>query len=208
MAVPPPLAEGQAFPSFHSKSFSSLFSADAQPVSFVQVDKTARRGEPAIMFSLSDLARAAAPFHLALVGKFSRGWPAMEEIRKFFNTLDLKAAFSVGLLDHRHVIIRLNSEHDFHRIWGRHFWYVMGHSMRVFKWTPSFHVDKEPSVAPVWFSLPNLPIHLFNKECLFHIVFPLGRPLFMDAATSALSRPSVARVCVEVELTKLMPKRV
>ena len=115
---------------------------------------------------------------------------------------------SVGLLDHRHVIIRLNAEHDFHRIWGQHLWYVLGYPMRVFKWTTSFHVDKEPSLVPVWFSLPKLLLHLFHKECLFHVVSLLGRPLFMDAATRSLSRPSVARVCVEVDQVKPLPSRV
>nr|XP_027062778.1 uncharacterized protein LOC113689154 [Coffea arabica] len=169
---------------------------------------TTKRGEPTIVFSSADLARAAAPFQWALVGKFSQGRPTMEELRKFFKTLDLKAEFSVGLLDHRHVIICLNAEHDFHRIWGRHLWYVLGCPMRVFKWTTSFHVHKEPSLVPVWFSLPKLPLHLFHKECLFHVVSPLGRPLFMDAATRSLSRPSVARVCVEVDLVKPLPSRV
>ena len=64
----------------------------------VRADKTTRRGEPAVVFSSADMARAAAPFTLALIGKFSRGRPAMEEIQKFFNTLDLMA-LSVGLLD-------------------------------------------------------------------------------------------------------------
>ncbi|XP_027169583.1 uncharacterized protein LOC113769324 [Coffea eugenioides] len=78
--------------------------------------------------------------------------------------------------------------------------------MRVFKWTSLFHVDKEPSIVPVWFSLPKLPIHFFKKECLFHVVSCLGRPLFMHAATTSLARPSVARVCVEVDLMQPLPK--
>ncbi|XP_027171591.1 uncharacterized protein LOC113771176 [Coffea eugenioides] len=80
--------------------------------------------------------------------------------------------------------------------------------MKLFKWTPSFHVDREPSVVPVWVSLPKLPIHLFNRECLFQIVATLGVPLYVDAATAALSRPSVARVCVEVDLLKPLVSRV
>lgn len=80
--------------------------------------------------------------------------------------------------------------------------------MRVFKWSPSFHVDKEPLIAHIWFSLPKSPIHYFNKECLFHIVSCLGWPLFMDSATSSLARLSVARVCVEVDLLKPQPKQV
>ena len=80
--------------------------------------------------------------------------------------------------------------------------------MRVFKWSSKFHVDRESSLVPVWFRLPKLPIHLFAKPCLFHIVSCLGNPLFVDAATSSFIRPNVARVCVEVDLLKSLPSRV
>ncbi|XP_027181778.1 uncharacterized protein LOC113780162 [Coffea eugenioides] len=88
----------------------------------------------------------------------------MEEVRRFFLTLDLREVPSVGLLDARHIFIKLSNEMDFHRIWSRSIWYVNGFVMRIFKWSTSFHVDKEPSVAPVWFQLPKLPVHYFNKE--------------------------------------------
>ncbi|XP_027158576.1 uncharacterized protein LOC113760210 [Coffea eugenioides] len=132
----------------------------------------------------------------------------MEDLRKFFLSLDLKEAAKVGLLDSRHVVITLGNKADFHRIWARGIWYVYGTPMRVFKWSPAFHVDKEPSVVPVWFKLPKLPLHYFNKECLFQIVNVLGSPLFVDAATMAASRPSVARVCVEIDLLKPLTLRV
>ena len=39
----------------------------------------------------------------------------MDEVRKFFLTLDLREVASVGLLDSRHVFIKLANEVDFHR---------------------------------------------------------------------------------------------
>ena len=85
---------------------------------------------------------------------------------------------------------------------------MVGCPMRVFKWSTSFHVDRESSLAPVWFNLAKLPVHLFDKQCLFQIVSCLGRPLFIDSATANLTRPSVARVCVEVDLLKELPSRI
>ena len=80
--------------------------------------------------------------------------------------------------------------------------------MRAFKWSTDFHVDRESSVVPVWFSLPKLLIHLFHKECLFSIVACLGRPLCVDTATAVGLRSSVARVCVEVDLLRERTERV
>ncbi|VFQ69265.1 unnamed protein product [Cuscuta campestris] len=72
--------------------------------------------------------------------------------------------------------------------------------------------DFDPSVesplVPVWVGLEGLPIHLFDKPTLFSIAKLFGSPLQTDAATVNLSRPNVARVCVEVKLTKELPKTI
>ncbi|XP_027174247.1 uncharacterized protein LOC113773842 [Coffea eugenioides] len=157
---------------------------------------------------MEDIERIAVPFQYALVGKFSRGRPNMDDLRKFFHALDLTAEFSLGLLDRRHILIRLANEADYYRVWSRGVWSINKAPMRVFKWSIDFHVDREASIVPVWFALPKLPVHIFHKECLFSIVGCLGRPLCVDAATAKGSRPNVARVCVEVDLLKSLPSRV
>ena len=85
---------------------------------------------------------------------------------------------------------------------------MFGLPMRVFRCSPGFHVDREPSIVLVWFQLPKLQIHYFNKECLFQIVRCLDKPLFVDAATVSGAHPSVARVRVEVDLIKAPPSRI
>nr|XP_027093532.1 uncharacterized protein LOC113713923 [Coffea arabica] len=80
--------------------------------------------------------------------------------------------------------------------------------MRVFRWTREFHVQRESSLVPVWVTLLPLPIHYFDKHSLFSILSPVGRPLFLDLATAAGTRPSVARVCVEIDVAKLVVPRV
>lgn len=77
--------------------------------------------------------------------------------------------------------------------------------MRNFRWTPSFHVNRESSLVPVWFFLPILLIYLFEKHCFFSIVSTVGRPLFMDTTITTLVCPSVARVCTEVNLLREIP---
>ncbi|KAL0445894.1 UNVERIFIED_CONTAM: hypothetical protein Slati_1717300 [Sesamum latifolium] len=46
--------------------------------------------------------------------------------------------------------------------------------------------------------IPELPIQFFDKEALFSIGHLLGIPLQTDVSTATLVRPSVARVCVEI----------
>ena len=80
--------------------------------------------------------------------------------------------------------------------------------MRVLKWTTKFDVDKGSYLVPIWFRLPKLPLYLFDKQYLFHVVSCLRTPLFADAATASYSLPNVARVCVEIDLMKALPSRV
>ncbi|XP_027184115.1 uncharacterized protein LOC113782422 [Coffea eugenioides] len=210
-AAAQPAGEGgypSTSPTFRAKSFSKLFASSSQQRVHMSATHSTHRGEPAITFSHADIEAIVQPFQFALVGKFARSRPRMEDIRKFFLTLDLKESFSVGLMDSRHVLICLHNEADFLQVWTRNVWYVFGSPMRVFKWTSFFHVDRESSPVLVWFGLPKLPVHLFEKQCLFQIVSCLGRPLFIDSATAAMTRPSVARVCIEVDLLKELPPRV
>ena len=57
-------------------------------------------------------------------------------------------------------------------------------------------------------SLPKLPIHYFNKGFLFQIVSCVGKALFVVTATAFGSCPSMARVCVEIDLIKSFPSRI
>ena len=99
-------------------------------------------------------------------------------------------------------------EQDFHRVWTRGIWNIGKFPMRTFRWSPNFHVGRESSLVLVWFSFPNLPIHLFDKNCLFSIANAFDSPLYVDSATASLLRPSVARNCVEVDLLRPLPKQV
>lgn len=70
--------------------------------------------------------------------------------------------------------------------------------MRLFKWTPKFHIDIESSIVPIWVNLPNLPLQFFDKAGIFLIGHILGTPIKMDAATALLSRLSVANISLSV----------
>jgi hypothetical protein len=74
--------------------------------------------------------------------------------------------------------------------------------MRLFKWTPDFNTKTESAVVPVWISLPELPLHLFHKKGLFSIAKLVGTPFKVDESTANRTRPSMARICVEVDLLK------
>lgn len=82
------------------------------------------------------------------------------------------------------------------------------YSICVFKWTSNFCVDGESSIAPVWVDLPQLPAHFFAQSSLFSIARVLKEPMRIDVATKMLTRPSVAQLCVEMDLLQKFSNRI
>src|SRR5438270_493547 len=98
----------------------------------------------------------------------------MAAARIAFSKLELKGNFTLGHLDSKHMLINLQHEGDFDRIWMRVSWYIDSFPMRVFRWSPEFRPDVESPIVPVWVSLPSLPLYMFNKQWLFSIGNAIG----------------------------------
>ncbi|KAL0908782.1 hypothetical protein M5K25_023291 [Dendrobium thyrsiflorum] len=167
---------------FASKSSSRFFrdalygSSSSSSLSNLQI--SSHRGMPSLWI-LEEILALATPFEFALVGKFSSRKPSLGAIRKFFFNLKLNGDFSVTVLNPKHVLIKL-----------------------LFKWSPSFDVEVESPIFLIWVSFPNLRPHLFSLRILHELGSMFGCPLKIDHATSSGSRPSVARVLVELDVTK------
>lgn len=154
--------------------------------------------KPNVQFSVEEVKVMAIPFKLTLVGKFSYNHPRMELIRKNFSSLGLNGNSQISLLDNRHILIKLDVEEDYTRLWVKQIWYVNGSAMRIFKWTTDFRCSEESPIVPLWISFPYLPIHFVQcNEALFSIASTIGKPLRIDQATASLAQPSIARVLVE-----------
>ena len=79
--------------------------------------------------------------------------------------------------------------------------------MTISKWSLDFTANKEVSIAPVWVSFPGLPLPFFGRNPLMKLASVLGRLMKIDAATGDLRRPSVARVLVEIDVSRAPVKR-
>ncbi|KAL3527899.1 hypothetical protein ACH5RR_012555 [Cinchona calisaya] len=143
------------------------------------------KGDLAICFLNEEVENWFEPFNFSLVGRFEHRRPNMELIWKNFLTIGFKGAVSLGLLDHRYVLIRFDIEENFLRSWLKGMWYILEYAMKVFKWTPTFRLNIDSSIVPIWITIQDLPIILFKKRV---------------ATTIALTRPRVAKVCVKIDL--------
>ncbi|KAG5581391.1 hypothetical protein H5410_052018 [Solanum commersonii] len=79
---------------------------------------------------------------------------------------------------------------------------------RIQCWTPWFNPKEETSIALAWISFSSLSTQMFAREALFSLASAVGTPLQVDKVTTGKSRPSVARVKVEVNLLSSLSDRV
>ncbi|KAG8382235.1 hypothetical protein BUALT_Bualt05G0055800 [Buddleja alternifolia] len=163
-------------------------------------------GRKTIFLSKEDDDFMVAPFQYALIGKFSHGYPSMQRLRSKFETLGLNKGFKIGILDHKHVWIRLFDPNDYARIWMKQTWYFDGFPMRVLKWTSEFNPNEESPIMPIWIKIFGLRPHWFHRQFLYHVASMIGKPVKLDEATTDIANPMVARICVELNvLDKLQP---
>ncbi|KAH0695998.1 hypothetical protein KY289_013480 [Solanum tuberosum] len=146
-------------------------------------------GEPQVIWEQEEVNQMIVNENLeyAVIGKFSYGWPDIQELRKLIpKQCELKEECNIGLIRNRYVLIRATILEDY---------------------DPMFNPEEEISTTIAWISFSSLPPILFGKEAVFSLAIAVRKPLQVDMVTRNQTRPSCARVKVEVDLLKEFPKR-
>lgn len=189
-----------------------MFSPNMKPV-LPSIDipsrqPTKKNGCPAVILTSLELSRAEDQFKHTLVAKFSSGRPSINVIRHHVNTKwGLAQYAAVGLLDPRHVLIHLASHLDV--VKANSCPHIIGSSLlRLFRWTSSYDVKKESSMAAVWVRLPGLSTLYFIPTYLKLIGDSFGTFLKADDRTLLLTHPMYARICVEMGISQPLPEEV
>lgn len=103
-----------------------------------------------------------------------------------------------------HVLILFFCEEDYLRLHSRMVWYPGQVSMHIFKWTSDFNVKKKA----LWFQFGSLFSPHYPFFCTANHVqdcIPSWHAPALDAATTQLKRPGVARLQVEIDELKNRP---
>ncbi|XP_077251825.1 uncharacterized protein LOC143891058 [Tasmannia lanceolata] len=165
-------------------------------------------GIPALFLSEEEVRKGSAPFKLALVAKCSYGRPPLyvvkESIKQKFH---ISVEPVVTILDQRHLLIRFGTERDFLSVWLSDNMKIQGYLLRFLRWSPDFKPGIEPPIAPVWVTLPGLPLYLFNEDYLASVGGLLGRMLKIDAPTIQGTRTEFAKICIEINIREKLHEK-
>ncbi|XP_059302334.1 uncharacterized protein LOC132054308 [Lycium ferocissimum] len=172
-------------------------------------------GEPMVVWDEEEIEKMIIKGKLQydVIGKISYGWPDVKDLRTLIpKQCGLKGECITGLLSNRYVLIRAPSLEDYVTLLSKPAYYIThknwSYPMCTFKWDPWFDPDEETKIAIAWISFPSLPPNYFVKEAVFSLASAVGKPLQVDMATANKTRPSCARVKVEVNLLSELPKRI
>ncbi|KAG5631191.1 hypothetical protein H5410_002908 [Solanum commersonii] len=116
-----------------------------------------------------------------MIGKFSYGWPDLEDLRNQIpKQCKIKGECKIGLLRHRHILMRFNLMEDFVNILSKNPYYIMGkdgiaYQMRPFIYDANFKPGEETTQTMAWISFPDLLPTFFVKESLFSLASAVGK---------------------------------
>ncbi|XP_019163108.1 PREDICTED: uncharacterized protein LOC109159462 [Ipomoea nil] len=142
---------------------------------------------------------------VSLIGRFVGERPSMDSLRTNLRTvLRLDGDLQVGSLNQRNILLRFSSESDCRRTWMRNQIAIGNGRLWLSRWKPEQNINpsRDSPFSLVWFQLPLLPVHLFEFEVLSRICKPIGKLVELDSATIRRSRPSIARVRIEIDASK------
>ncbi|KAL0926459.1 hypothetical protein M5K25_002693 [Dendrobium thyrsiflorum] len=185
-----------------SRSFKDALAGESPSSAFPLLKVSSHHGLPALLISGEELLSLAAPFEFALVEKFPGRRPPLDLIRKFFFNLKLCGAFSVIVLNPKNVLIKLVNDLNYCRVFFHRSYFISNCFMKLFKWTSHFDVNVESPIVPIWVSFPYSRPHLFSPRILHGLGSLFCRPLRIDNTTTNGTRPSVADILIELDVTK------
>ncbi|KAG5590811.1 hypothetical protein H5410_041325 [Solanum commersonii] len=151
-------------------------------------------GEPSVTWKTSEIKTLIAQDNLqyTIIGKFSYGKPEIQELRKTLpGHCGIKSECTIGVLDTRHILIRLTTIEDYVRLISTAAYYIKD---------PWFEPDVETTIGIAWISFPDLPPNFFVKEAIFSIASAVGKPLTVDMA------PNQTKLCKSQSGVKIIEK--
>ncbi|KAK1267358.1 hypothetical protein QJS04_geneDACA002651 [Acorus gramineus] len=132
-----------------------------------------------------------------IIGKLPIFTPFLQFLKKLWNP---KREIQLLLHGNGFFTIKFTLDEDLNAVLEGGPWTMDHRPFILQKWTPEVRMEQARlSSIPIWIRLPNLPLHLWEEDCLSRIGSLLGIPLYANSATLRFSQASYARICVEVQ---------
>ncbi|XP_028804766.1 uncharacterized protein LOC114759711 [Neltuma alba] len=162
------------------------------PVLSVTAEQYSAWCQPWMNSLIIKLLGAHVPKHI-LIDRVRRMWKPQQPLK-------------VTPLSNEYYIVSFTSKEDRDYAFQEGPWMIDDHYLLVQKWRPNFNpwkADTQQRIA-AWIHIPDLPMEFYNMESLRMIGNMVGKTIKVDRSTSIYDKGSFARICVEIDLQKLL----
>lgn len=148
-----------------------------------------------------------------VIGKFLDTAPHVAKVHMVLNKIwkygDAETKVDVYEVNPTMMRFKVSSQKAREKILRRGMWNIAGVPMVVTKWTPRAEDEKQEEEAiPMWVHLEKVPLHMYSWEGLSLFTSTVGHPVKLHPETIACSNLEVAKVFVEVDVSKVLPKEI
>lgn len=148
-----------------------------------------------------------------LIGKFLDTAPHIAKIHatvnRIWNQKEKKELIDVHVVDGTTMKFKVTNPMMRARILKRGMWSIGNIPMVITKWVPEEMKEKpEITAIPLWVHLKNVPMHMYSWQGLSFITSAAGSPVRLHPETAACTNFKVAKIFVNVDLTKELPSKI
>ncbi|KAF8090519.1 hypothetical protein N665_0475s0053 [Sinapis alba] len=101
---------------------------------------------------------------------------------------------------------RITDQATRNRVFRRGMWNLAGIPVVMTQWKPFVEEEKTEESIPLWVHLRNIPLNMFSWKGLSFVTSSVGVPVRLHPDTAQCKDLEVAKVFVNVDLTKELPK--
>lgn len=172
-----------------------------------------RDGEHSVTIPEDVLTTSTPLWEDFIVGKFLDVSPHVAKVHMVLNKIwkygEIAAKVEVFEVNATTMRFRVSNPKAREKILKRGMWNIVGVPMVVSKWTPRSEEEKQEEEAlPMWVHLRRVPLHMFSWEGLSFISSAVGFPARLHPETIACTNFEEAKVFVNVNISKPLPKAI
>lgn len=148
-----------------------------------------------------------------VVGKFMDLAPHMAKVHMVVNKIwrygELASSVDVYEVNVTTMRFRISNPKAREKVLKRGMWNIVGVPMVVTKWTPKSEEEKqEENEIPMWVHLRKVPLHMYSWQGISFMTSTVGFPDKLHPETLACTNLEVAKVFVNVDISKTLPKEI
>lgn len=175
------------------------------------VDEEAENEDgPRVLFTRKEKLQIRAPWRESLIVKLYGRALEYRLFRAKLNDLwNPKGNMKCVDVGHGFYIVSFECREDRSKVIREGPWFVNGRFLTIRMWEPNFQPSQAKfSAVALWLRLPELPWEYYNPWSLRKITEAIGPLLRVDGYTAMAERANFARVCVQLNTDKPLPKSI